>query len=123
VGRLFLDLTLDEDSPLPAAVAHRFAVTLTSPNGPPTTIAVSGSRTSTASPRWCSTRRWLVGGGCCFPPSYRRTATLTVNGHSSPLSASRLTSSGLTPMVSYLRARGRSCPVTPTSVTVMSAKL
>jgi hypothetical protein len=24
--------------------------------------------------------RWVVGGGCCFPPSYHRTATLTVNG-------------------------------------------
>jgi hypothetical protein len=24
--------------------------------------------------------RWLVGGGCCFPPSYHRTATLPVNG-------------------------------------------
>src|SRR5262245_29057262 len=43
LSRLFLDLTLAADAPLPASLAHRFALTRTPPTGPPTmTTVVSG---------------------------------------------------------------------------------
>src|SRR5205823_1513598 len=84
--RLFLDLALDQDAPLPAALAHLFTLTLTPPGGPPTTAtALSGftaveAQVAVVLDPPLAGDGWLVGGGCCAPPSYHRTATLAVNG-------------------------------------------
>ena len=86
VSRIFLDLTLEPSVPIPSSLAHRFGITLAARDGD-TTAATVVSGGTPVSPDAAvvldpplAGRRWLVGGGCCFPPSYHRTATLPVNG-------------------------------------------
>jgi hypothetical protein len=86
VSRIFLDLTLEPSVPLPSSLAHRFGITLAAPDGDTTAATVVSGVTPVSrdvavvlDPPLAGAR-WLVGGGCCFPPSYHRTATLPVNG-------------------------------------------
>lgn len=86
VTRLFLDATLARTARLPRLLKHRFTFTLTSSERPPSTNTVMSGRTDVVkdSPVVVGPplvgARWVVGGGCCFPASYHRTATLPVNG-------------------------------------------
>jgi hypothetical protein len=86
VGRVFMDLTTEPGSSLPAALAHRFSYTLTPAIGDLAGGASLTGFTSVSSQPAVvidpplAGDRWLVGGGCCFPPSYHRIATLTYNG-------------------------------------------
>ncbi len=86
VGRLFMDLTTEPGSPLPTALAHRFSYTLTPAVGDLAVgTALTGFTSVSHEPAVVldpplAGDRWVAGGGCCFPPSYHRTATLTVNG-------------------------------------------
>jgi hypothetical protein len=86
VSRVFMDLTLEPSAPIPSSLAHRFAVTLAARDGDTTTeTVVAGVTPVSRDPAVVldpplTGRRWLVGGGCCLPPSYHRTATLPVNG-------------------------------------------
>jgi hypothetical protein len=86
VGRVFMDLTTEPSSALPAALAHRFAYTVTPASGDPASgTALTGFTNVSSQPAVVldpplAGDRWLVGNGCCFPPSAHRTATLPVNG-------------------------------------------
>jgi hypothetical protein len=86
VSRIFLDLTLEPSVPLPASLAHRFGITLAARDGDTTAATVVSGVTPVSRDAAVvldpplAGRRWLVGGGCCFPPTYHRTATLPVNG-------------------------------------------
>jgi hypothetical protein len=86
VTRLFFDMTFAGQSRIPRRLEHRFTFTFTPPSGPSSTERVVSGRVAVrtrpavvigpplAGPRW------IVGGGCCFPASDHRTATLPVNG-------------------------------------------
>jgi hypothetical protein len=86
VTRLFLDATFARRAVLPRLLEHRFTFTLTPTAGVASThTVVSGAtRVIDDSPVVISPPlagpRWVVAGGCCFPASYHRTATLPVNG-------------------------------------------
>jgi Peptidase family M23 len=86
VTRLFLDATFARTAHLPRRLEHRFAFTLTPSGGSPSTQTVISGSTRVINdppvvigPPLAGTG-WVVGGGCCFPASYHRTATLPVNG-------------------------------------------
>jgi hypothetical protein len=86
VGRLFLDVTFDAGATLPRALAHRFTVTLTPTSSTPsqssgvTGFTDVGQASAVVLDPPLAGARWMAAGGCCFPPSYHRTATLPVNG-------------------------------------------
>ncbi len=86
VTRLFLDATFRKGARVPGRLEHRFTFTLTPPAGPPSlhTVVSGSTHVVDVSPVVIgpplSGARWLVNGGCCFPASYHRTATLPVNG-------------------------------------------
>lgn len=86
LGRLFLDVTFDAGATLPRTLTHRFTVTLTSANGAPsqssgvTGFTEVGQASAVVLDPPLAGARWVAAGGCCFPPSYHRTATLPVNG-------------------------------------------
>lgn len=86
VTRLFLDATFPEMAELPRRLEHRFTFSLTPSQGSPSThTVVSGTTRVVRKPAVVigpplSGAGWVVGGGCCFPASYHRTATLPVNG-------------------------------------------
>jgi hypothetical protein len=86
VSRIFLDLTREPSDPMPSSLAHRFGITLAARDGDTTAATVVSGVTPVSRDMAVvldpplAGRRWLVGGGCCFPPSYHRTATLSVNG-------------------------------------------
>jgi hypothetical protein len=96
-GILFMDVTLAKDAALPKAIKHRFDIEVAkeadSATGgdrdpapqPPEQIVVTGddlpvgpAAIAIAPP--LKGARWVVGGGCCAPPSYHRGATLPING-------------------------------------------
>ncbi len=86
VSRVFLDLVREPNTPIPPALVHRFVFTLFGPKGTTTQTVESGfttvSRDDSAvvlAPPLAG-GRWLVGIGCCSPPTIHRTATLAVNG-------------------------------------------
>ncbi len=87
--RLLLDVTFAKDAALPKALEHRFQIMLTPAVGnPPVTSAtlVSGrTEVKNAPPVVLGPPlegpRWVVGIGCCFPPSSHRMATLPINGN------------------------------------------
>jgi hypothetical protein len=85
VTRVMLDTTLGRWGDVPDELAHRFTFTLTKGATVSTTTVVSG-RTTVRAVRPVEVApplrgpRWLTAGGCCFPPSYHRSATLPVNG-------------------------------------------
>ena len=88
VTRLFLDATFAKNATLPTALEHRFQITLEPAAGTPpvTSATVVSGRTKVANARAVvvgpplAGPRWVDSGGCCFPPSYHRTATLPING-------------------------------------------
>jgi hypothetical protein len=86
VSRLFLDATFAPKARLPRRLEHRFFFTLTSAEGKSSKWKVVSGRTRVVneSPVVIAPplagARWIVAGGCCFPASYHRTATLAVNG-------------------------------------------
>ena len=86
VTRLFLDATFSPKARLPSRLEHRFTFTLTPPKGPSSahTVLSGSTRVVKDSPVVISPplagARWVVAGGCCFPASYHRTATLPFNG-------------------------------------------
>ncbi len=86
VSRVFLDTTFPRRSRIPRSLTHRFTFTLTPTAGAPTTATVVSAPTVVErddpveiDPPLAGAR-WVTSGGCCFPPSYHRTATLPVNG-------------------------------------------
>jgi hypothetical protein len=86
VSRIFLDLTREPSVPIPSSLAHRFGITLVARDGDTTAATVVSGVTPVSRDAAVvldpplAGRRWLAGGGCCFPPSYHRTATLPING-------------------------------------------
>jgi hypothetical protein len=86
VSRILLDLALEPSVPIPSSLAHRFGITLAAQDGSTTTPTVVSGGTPVSRDAAVvldppvAGGRWLVGGGCCFPPSYHRTAILPVNG-------------------------------------------
>lgn len=85
--RVFLDQTFPADAELPESLAHRFTVTLTPDDGsePSSATVVSGAtpvvdEDAIVVGAPLEGADWVVGGMCCSPPSYHRTATLPVNG-------------------------------------------
>jgi hypothetical protein len=86
VTRLFLDATFKKRARVPRRLEHRFTFTLTPLTGPPSrhTVVSGSTHVVNDSPVVIgpplSGARWVVNGGCCFPASYHRTATLPVNG-------------------------------------------
>jgi len=86
VSRVFPDLTLEPGTPIPPALVHQFDFTLVKQDGTSSTATVvsgfttvSGAKAVVLDPPLVGDR-WLVGIGCCFPPTVHRTATLPVNG-------------------------------------------
>ena len=97
-GILFLDVTLPKDASVPKALRHRFAIEVAKPDAGGGTegdrdpapavkqelvfttdaLTVGPGAVAVAPPLKGS--RWVVGGGCCAPPSYHRGATLPING-------------------------------------------
>jgi hypothetical protein len=86
VTRVFMDVTTEPGGRLPTALTHRFAFTVS-----PASRGLAGGTSLTGVTRVSQQPaavvapplvgdRWVVGNGCCFPPSGHRTATLTVNG-------------------------------------------
>lgn len=86
VTRLFLDATFSRKQQLSRRLQHRFTFTLTPPGGTSSTHTVVSGTTQVINDSPVvigpplAGARWVVGGGCCFPASYHRTATLPVNG-------------------------------------------
>ena len=97
-GILFLDVALPSDAGLPEALKHRFDIEVASPESGASTdddrdpapapkqeivfttdaLAIGPGPVTVAPP--LKGKRWVVGGGCCAPPSYHRGATLPING-------------------------------------------
>lgn len=96
-GILFMDVTLAADAAVPKALKHRFEISVDRAPAresgadadpapePPQDIsfvgdplAVGPEAVAVAPP--LKGRRWVIGGGCCAPPSYHRGATLPING-------------------------------------------
>ncbi len=86
VSRVFQDLTVGAGATLPPRIAHRFALTLTSPGGTATSATVVsgvtavGEQAAVVLDPPVEGNRWVVGSGCCLPPSAHRLATLPING-------------------------------------------
>jgi hypothetical protein len=97
-GILFLDVTLPKDTAVPKALKHRFDIAVAQPDA---SAATEGDRDPAPAPEQeivfttdaltvgpgaivvappLKGNRWVVGGGCCAPPSYHRGATLPING-------------------------------------------
>lgn len=96
-GILFMDVTISKDEPVPATVSHRFTLSVakapqTDSSGdhdptpePPqevvfTTDALTVGPAAVVVAPPLKGPHWAVGGGCCSPPSYHRSATLPING-------------------------------------------
>lgn len=85
VTRVMLDTTVARWKDVPEQLAHRFGFTLDNA-GTITTATVVSGRTGVSDERPVEIEpplrgsRWVTAGGCCFPPSYHRSATLPVNG-------------------------------------------
>lgn len=97
-GILFFDVTLPKDATLPKALKHRFDIEVAQPeaSGDPekdrdpapapkqelvvTTDALAIGQGAIVVAPPLKGKRWVVGGGCCAPPSYHRGATLPING-------------------------------------------
>jgi hypothetical protein len=96
-GILFMDVTLAKDASVPAKLLHRFTLSVANPpkadasgDHDPTPehaqevvfttdpLPVGPAAVVVAPP--LKGPRWAVGGGCCSPPSYHRSATLPING-------------------------------------------
>ncbi|HWM31041.1 MAG TPA: M23 family metallopeptidase [Methyloceanibacter sp.] len=96
-GTVFMDVTLPKDATIPKALQHRFDIEVAKETGGdrdgdrdpapehPQEIAVTGDPLPVgpgavviAPP--LKGPRWVIGGGCCAPPSYHRSATLPING-------------------------------------------
>ena len=94
---LFMDVTLAKDETVPAKLAHRFTLSVAkapqadqSGDHDPTPappqqvvfttdpLSVGPAAVVVAPP--LKGAHWAVGGGCCSPPSYHRSATLPING-------------------------------------------
>jgi murein DD-endopeptidase MepM/ murein hydrolase activator NlpD len=86
VSRVFLDLSAPAGATLPARIAHRFSLTLTPTGGTATTATVVsgitdvGQQVAVALDPPLAGSRWVAAGGCCFPPTPHRLATLAING-------------------------------------------
>ena len=86
VTRVFWDQVRPPGVELPRSLQHRLSFTSVPAFPPPLDAPVITGRTPVdleeAILLGAPLRgdRWLVGGGCCFPPSYHRAATLPVNG-------------------------------------------
>jgi hypothetical protein len=86
VSRVFFDLTAPAGATLPARIAHRFSLTLTPTDGSDTTATVVsgitdvGRQVAVVVDPPLAGGRWVAGGGCCFPPTPHRLATLAING-------------------------------------------
>jgi hypothetical protein len=92
-----MDVTLAKDVAIPAKLAHRFTLSVAKPpqadsasDHDPTPAPAQevvfttdplpiGPTAVVVSPP-LKGARWAVGGGCCSPPSYHRSATLPING-------------------------------------------
>lgn len=96
-GILFLDVTLAKEASIPRALKHRFDIDVTkaaaaAPTGDrdpapetPQGVAFTGDALTVGAPAVAVApplkgSRWVIGGGCCAPPSYHRNATLPING-------------------------------------------
>jgi hypothetical protein len=97
-GIVFLDVTLPKDGSLPKALKHRFDIEVAQPDAggdegsdrdpapapkqeivfTTDALAVGPGPITVAPP--LKGKSWVVGGGCCAPPSYHRGATLPING-------------------------------------------
>ena len=96
-GILFMDVTLARNATTPKAIKHRFKISVakapaqaSSPDADPTPeppqeitfvgdpLPVGPGAVAVAPP--LKGKRWVIGGGCCAPPSYHRGATLPING-------------------------------------------
>ncbi len=94
-GILFMDVTLARNATTPKAIKHRFEISVakapaqaSGPDAdptpePPQDITFVGDPLpvgpgAVAPP--LKGKRWVIGGGCCAPPSYHRGATLPING-------------------------------------------
>ena len=96
-GTVFMNVTLPKDATIPKALQHRFDIEVAKETGGdqdgdrdpapkhPQEIAVTGDPLPVgpgavviAPP--LKGPRWVIGGGCCAPPSYHRSATLPING-------------------------------------------
>jgi hypothetical protein len=109
-GILFLDVALPKDASVPKALKHRFAIEVAKPDAggdegsdrdpapapkqelvfTTDALAIGPGAIVVAPP--LKGKRWVVGGGCCAPPSYHRGATLPINGAIASRSASPSTS-------------------------------
>jgi hypothetical protein len=96
-GILFMDVTLAKDVAVPAKLAHRFTLSVAKPPqadsasdhdptpAPPQEVTFTtdplpvGPAAVVVAPP-LKGAHWAVGGGCCSPPSYHRSATLPING-------------------------------------------
>ncbi len=97
-GILFFDVTLAKDASVPKALKHRFDIEVApagdagdkendrDPAPAPkqelvfTTDALSVGPGAVVVAAPLKGKRWVIGGGCCTPPSYHRGATLPING-------------------------------------------
>jgi hypothetical protein len=96
-GILFMDVTLAKQDAVPKSIKHRFELTVVrappqdasadadpSPQPPQDVsfvsdpLAVGPAAVVVAPPLKGS--RWVIGGGCCTPIGYHRSATLPING-------------------------------------------
>jgi hypothetical protein len=86
VSRIFMDVTIAKDARLPRSLEHQFSITSTPRSGDPTKATLVSGITDVILDKAVSIgppvqgSRWAAVGGCCFPPSFHRTATLPVNG-------------------------------------------
>ena len=86
VTRVFLDPTFATADEIPASLQHRFTFTLDPDQGAALGRPVLTGFTEISAEEAVVVQpplrgdRWVVGGGCCFPPEAHRSATLPVNG-------------------------------------------
>lgn len=96
-GMLFMDVSLPKDGATPKAIKHRFDITTPAPDAKPaaddrdptpahdaeivfTTDALKIGPGAVVLAPPLKGAHWVIGGGCCAPPSYHRGATLPING-------------------------------------------
>jgi hypothetical protein len=86
VSRVFMDLTVPAGVTLPARIAHRFAITQVAPDGTATPMMIVSGATEVRQQAAVVLdpplvgNRWVVGNGCCLPPTSHRLATMGLNG-------------------------------------------